>query len=772
MNTTNNILENLFSNNDANCEFLQDLADTNELHHFNKLKSIQEKISFQINFVRNNLNNNKNSFLESIINEYCIKPQNIPVSFFEYHWQEALNRGELTDISDDSKTKFIKNNSSYISNHIIETQKNSLIRWINYLKSPENNHIDPYLRYWVFKRMLGLGAYNRSKYKFERRNKECTAPFPELNSEALHNIFEKILNNDSNNTPSFRKLYSQEFSKLQGHNERNWEIITGEWIHFPRFSNPEEIVNKIQGKNTGFCIASLDTAKDYLERGALDIFFSDSNTEHSVNPRLVIHTVNNKINEVRGVKKDQNIDQYILPVLNKKLEELADGDKYRMKSEHMQKLYTVYDKHLTNKTLSKLDLRFIYEIDEEIQGFGYFRDARVNEIIQNRDQRSDLKIALDCLANQISFTDEEFSKGNIIYHYGDLKIKHTSILKENRSLNFVRGDFDLRGLHKLPRDYVFPKKIWGNLNLDNLESIPKATIFPQHIEKTLYLKTIQTLPEDFVFPGYIGGSLDLSNLRSLPTHSILPEHIGRSIALNSIKYLPEDLIFPHHIDESLYLNNLQFLPNNISLPKYIGFNLELNNLTCIPNGFKFPEKIGGSLNLTKLKTCPGTVTLPTIIGIDLNLSALETLPDNFIFPEIIGMDLNLKNLVSLPENCKLPNTIDGGIYLNNLQYLPNGFSFPKNLNGDLYLNSLIKIPDNISFPEKIGNDLYLDSIETIPTNFMFPKTIRGDLSLTSLEKIPNNFHLPKYIGSLVFINKTLENQFNIPKALEYRIKFI
>ena len=93
---------------------------------------------------------------------------------------------------------------------------------------------------------------------------------------------------------------------------------------------------------------------------------------------------------IRGVDADQNIDPYILPVVKEKIAKLPEGDRYFVRCEHMKRLNAIYHKNINEQKLTKEDLLFLYEIKENIQGFGFSKDPRVQAILDTRKIKEDL----------------------------------------------------------------------------------------------------------------------------------------------------------------------------------------------------------------------------------------------------------------------------------------------------------------------------------------------------------------------------------------------
>ena len=87
--------------------------------------------------------------------------------------------------------------------------------------------------------------------------------------------------------------------------------------------------------------------------------------------------VKNKIGEIRGISGKQNMEPEMMPILEEKLKEFPDRDKY-LKKEHDMKLLTLIDKKVNNNIELNLgELKFLYEIDDKISGFGFMEDPRI-----------------------------------------------------------------------------------------------------------------------------------------------------------------------------------------------------------------------------------------------------------------------------------------------------------------------------------------------------------------------------------------------------------
>ena len=555
--------------------------------------------------------------------KYVIKEQNVPESYFRKQEKIALDRG-YGHVKYDEETK------KQEIEHIINEQKASLDMWLDYLISKDTDMYPTWFKYYVFQGMLKLGYFDKEKNSYTKRTESTVKPFIELNREALSLIYSELKKfldkksiddeklNELINNGSFSKLYSYAVLKLDSVKDDGFKSDDGIWKKYNRGSNPEILFNDINGKGTGWCTAGgIDTAGDHINGGDFHVYYTKDREGNYTKPRIAIRMENNKIAEIRGIDKDQNIEANMEKVVDKKLEEFPDRDKYNKKVKDMEMLTYIYTKHQNKGELTKTDLRFLYEIDDEITGFGYGRDPRIEELLEGRNVRKDLALVFDCKEENISLTKREALSGNIIYHYGDL---------------YLDGLTSAEGLK-------LPDKIGGWLDLSGLTSVEGLNL-PTEIKGTLVLSGL-TSAEDLKLPDEISGNLLLSGLTSA-----------------------ENLKLPNEIGGGLYLRGLTSA-EGLKLPNEIGGDLYLDGLTSA-EGLELPSKIGGNLWLSGLTSAEG-LKLSTEIRGNLSLSGLRSAED-LKLPDKIGGWLDLSSLRSV-KDLKLPTEIGERIYLTSLESL-------------------------------------------------------------------------------------------------------
>ena len=689
--------------------------------------------------------------------KYVIKEQNVPESYFKKQEKIALDRG-YGHVKYDEKTK------KQEIEHIINEQKTSLDMWLDYLFSKDTDMYPTWFKYYVFQGMLKLGFFDKEKNSHTKRTESTVKPFIELNREALSIIYSeliKVLNkeniddkklNELINNGSFSKLYSYAVLKLDSVKDDGFKSNDGIWKKYNKGSNPEILFNDINGKGTGWCTAGgIETARAHINGGDFHVYYTKDRERNYTKPRIAIRMEGNQIAEIRGISENQNIEANMEKVVDKKLEEFPDRDKYKKKVKDMEMLTYIYTKHENKGELTKTDLRFLYEIDDKITGFGYARDPRIEELLQERNVRKDLTLVLDCKEKNISLTEEEALSGNIIYHYGSLWLNNLTNAEGLKFPDKIGGDLYLRSLTSA-KGLELPDEIEGDLNLSSLISAEGLKL-PDKIGGYLDLNYLTSV-EDLKLPNEIGGYLDLSNLTSAKGLE-LPDEIEGDLYLRSLTSA-KGLELPDEIEGSLWLEGLTSA-KGLKLPDEIRDGLYLSGLTSA-EGLKLPDKVGGVLDLNSLTNAEG-LKLPNEIGGYLDLSGL-TSAEGLKLPDKIEGDLYLSNLRSA-KGLKLPSKIGGTLNLSNITSAED-LKLPDKVGESLYLNSLTSAK-GLKFPDKVGGYLDLSGL-TSAEGLKLPTEIGGTIYLTSVESL-EGLDLSSSLISKIVLSDKIEKQLIDKKTL-------
>ena len=122
------------------------------------------------------------------------------------------------------------------------------------------------------------------------------------------------------------------------------------------------------------------------------------------------------IGEVRGILQHQQLEPQMAEILEAKLQDFgSEADTYKKKSRDMRLLTELEKKTAANETLTKVELVFLYEINEPIEGFGYEEDPRVEELRSMRDAKEDAPIVLGCAPEEIAWNREDINESSKAY---------------------------------------------------------------------------------------------------------------------------------------------------------------------------------------------------------------------------------------------------------------------------------------------------------------------------------------------------------------------
>lgn len=694
-----------------------DLHNSQRVLNFsNKLDKKRERIIKYFNRleeVHNKVSETKSASAEKILKNfyydlYIIKPENIPKSYFNNQIELARERGygNIT-LTEEDKAGMIS--------QVIEDQKETLDKWIEYfLYDEESSYYEMWEKYWVFQGLQTLGKYDKKTYKFSKRDKTTVYPFPPVEREYIFTtlkLMEDFLKDrktedDIKNAleaGNFKLLYEYVIKQSMLRGEKQSNSTSGKWIKYEQGSDYNILRNSLQGYYTGWCTAAGENfAKHQLANGDFYVYYTLDNNGEAKVPRIAIRMDGStKIGEIRGIADNQNMEPEMMPILEEKLEEFPDREKYYKKERDM-KLLTLIDKKVNkNIELSLDELKFLYEIDNEIEGFGYEKDPRIQEIINKRNQKKDYALIYNINENEIALTQEEWEENPKQYKIllNDLKLDYVISSKELILPNIISGNLELKELTNAS-GLILPDIVGGSIRLDSLISA-KDLKFPKIINKDLDLSCLFDA-ENIILPEKIGGNLNLSCLL-LNKGITFPKIIDGNLDLSSLPYAA-GLELPEKIGGILDLSSISDLAGLV-LPKTLGGPLCLNSITYVYS-FIFPKYMKGSLDLHSLINADELI-LPQIMDDDLYLNSLVSVK-GVIFPNTIRGNLNLNGLESA-KRLILPQIVEGWICLNSLKSskglkLPYGFDLNYLMCPDNVKNEILANPDKYFMEPPINEE--------------------------------------------------------------------
>lgn len=471
------------------------------MHKANADETSEEKISRYIERLEkahNMAKNNKHKMdvlKQFYYDKYVIK--SLPNSYIAFQQKMAREQGYGTiEVTSRMKEEMLK--------QVQDEQKLSLDSWIEYLSSDDSMY-PMWFKNYVFQGMIKLNKFDKTKGEFSKRSTETVEPFIELNRESLAQVYTTISNaigdgkltdNDIKaleNGESFKKLYAYYFRQVNKINDDN--ETAGIWIKYEQGSDYHSLWESLQGKNTGWCTAGERTARSQLFNGDFYVYYTKDENNQFTNPRIAIRMEGKSIiGEVRGIEKNQNLEANMIDIADKKLDEFPSKSKY-IKITHDMKLLTLIDnKSKNNQELNKEELAFLYEIDGEIEGFGWQKDPRIEEIINKRGKkREDIAQIYNVNLEEVSLSCEEWwrNKKQTKVLYGNMNLRFISDSTDLYLPKIVIGNLDLGGLEKTD-GLVLPETVIGSLYLNELKST-KNVIMPTMIKNQIYLEDVRDM---------------------------------------------------------------------------------------------------------------------------------------------------------------------------------------------------------------------------------------------------------------------------------------
>lgn len=335
-----------------------------------------------------------------IIN-HVIKSEDVPEGYFELQRRIAREQG-YGDIQITSEMRY------QMVEAVQADQRVGLGKWVEYLGGEDGGYPD-WFKHYTFGSVTKLGSYDKDKGEFLKRSRGTTAAYPELNREALAYVYDVLnksrvqgeqVDGGANDEQLQKLLKGANFGKLYVHavlevtpsSPELLEEVRGAWTKFNQTDDPRtarRLAGSLQGHGTGWCTAGESTASSQLSRGDFYVYFTRDEDGKETVPRVAIRMQDGVVAEVRGINASQELELSMADTTAEQLQGLPGGEEYIAKAEDMKRL-TAIDKKITANAeveLTSEELSFLYELDHQIQGFGYDADPRINEIRTKRGER-------------------------------------------------------------------------------------------------------------------------------------------------------------------------------------------------------------------------------------------------------------------------------------------------------------------------------------------------------------------------------------------------
>lgn len=372
-------------------------------------KKIESYLGFLANadYVNDGILTGNEESIDRQIEAHIIKSEDVPEQYFELQRRIAREQGH-------GNIRITEAMREQLVEAIQSDQRSGLAKWVEYLGGDDGSYPN-WFKHYTWNSVTKLGNYDKEKGEFLKRSKGTTAPYPELNREALAYVFDAVHkkakgeNIDEANdvqlqkllqAANFGKLYSHAVLKLQPATPEQKENIEGSWTKYERSNDPRtarRLAGSLQGHGTGWCTAGESTAEVQLKNGDFYVYYTNDEDGKDTVPRVAIRMQGGKVAEVRGINHSQELEPVMTDIAMERLKELPGGEEYTQKAEDMKRLTTLEKKLNDNPEidLTPDDVVFLYELERSIRGFGYDKDPRIDELVGKRNLVQDLAVLFD-----------------------------------------------------------------------------------------------------------------------------------------------------------------------------------------------------------------------------------------------------------------------------------------------------------------------------------------------------------------------------------------
>ena len=692
------------------------------MHTASKSDTPEEKIRKYMERLENSHNKAKenehkmNMLKQLYYNKYVIKT--LPESYINLQKKIAHEQGYGDiNITEEMKQEMLS--------QIQEEQKNSLSNWIEYFCSDDAMY-PMWFKNYAFEGMIKLGTFDKEKKEFLKRTKNTTAPYIDLNREVLAQVYDVLIHQIGQNElsskeektlengESFKKLYTY-FLKQVIEQEKSQET-EGIWVKYNQGSDYHPLWESLQGRNTGWCTAGETVAQQQLKNGDFYIYYTKDKNNGYKNPRIAIRMDGKStIGEIRGIAKEQNIESNMEKILDEKLNEFPDKENYQKKVSDMKYLTLLEKKQEQGLEFSIDDITFLYEINNQIEGFGWEKDPRITEIRQKRNQKKDLTSIFKIPENEIAVKVSEFKENkNIRFFYGNLNWTENKLTPSFSKLQVIFGnaDFyrltDAEGLDSL-------QTIQGNARFDSLMSSAKG------------LNSLQTIKGDAFF-SHLSSAEGLNSLQTIGGEANF-DNLTNAKGLSSLQTIGGNANF-YGLTDAEGLNSLQTIKGDAFF-SHLSSAEGLNSLQTIGGGAYF-SNLSSAKGLNSLQTIGRYANFPMLSSAE-GLNSLQNISENAYFSSLSNAE-GLNSLQNIGGDAKFPY-LTNAEGLNSLQNIGGDVDFPYLTNAE-GLNSLQTIGGNANF-DSLTNAEGLNSLQTIKGDAFFSNLSSAE-GLNSLQTIGGN----------------------------------
>jgi hypothetical protein len=331
-----------------------------------------------------------------------VKQEDVPEAYFDFQKRILREQGYGdADLSFEHRRQLVE-----VARN---DQRARLLDWSEYISSDDAGYPNWFKQY-AWESMLRLKPLDDETETFKRRSKGTTAPYPELNPEALAYVYDALVKTHVQGkevegdelaklvkSGNFAKLYANALGEVPQISKELLANLNGSWVKFEKTDDPEaaaRLSGSLNKHGTGWCTAGEATAAMQLHHGDFHVFYTTDEDGNDTVPRIAIRMHGGRVVEVRGILPGQVLEPDLIDTAIEQVKDLPGGDIYVQKAADMRRLTAIDDRLREDprSPLSNDELTFIYEIERDVVGFGYReRDPRVGKILRTRNVVSDLR---------------------------------------------------------------------------------------------------------------------------------------------------------------------------------------------------------------------------------------------------------------------------------------------------------------------------------------------------------------------------------------------
>lgn len=298
-------------------------------------------------------------------------------------------------------------------------------------------------------------VYNRmlAAYNDENRNKPVPTKYSiqealRSNVDEAEQLFLEKYAKEAN----FAQLYAYELSKYKERTIESKRSSEGIWVKYDQQEEGtgelEEEARRLsfslQDKGTAWCTEATNFSESQLAGGDFYVYYTredvdkesystslDDMTEEErravcTMPRIAIKMNGDMIGELRGIVggDEQDLEPEMLDIARAKYRgdvekgeaPLGGYEAYEKKTQDMKKLLMLIEKEEKGTQFTREDIRFLYEVDGAIEGFGHNEDPRIEDLRSRRNRSEDIKTMCNCDSQYIANDFQEINKDTQVYY--------------------------------------------------------------------------------------------------------------------------------------------------------------------------------------------------------------------------------------------------------------------------------------------------------------------------------------------------------------------